>query len=354
MRPRILLRTHYEADEPRLIIATVTHCSSPTGSRSEDAVATALKRWARDNDYVISKPGAVYAVGNARHLGLLNKSNRWTASGLALAFLERLVPPAVGPQSKNLTSVEERLYLKRYLLGAGALLIKFAKWLLERGTTTDDRIRDDSTIEKLLVEVLNEYLSLAIEVRDRAAIRQEKERLSRADYTAGTKRHKRYPLLTTMSRLRLLHQSEKDEEPAVIRPDTDGRLAAMSRAIPSVEALERLIRANKLQEILDVEMCEYTRRDLPTGEEPLALLLRAYTFAIDSGMQACPLNFLDDVLSAVFPASPMAWVPSAEKILELAHREQPGEVRFHVDRRGQRAFVLISEKAQERLKSTRC
>ncbi|MGH9428990.1 MAG: hypothetical protein ACRD2L_22115, partial [Terriglobia bacterium] len=115
MHPRVLLRTHYQANEPRLVIATATRCSSPTESRSEDTIAAALEKWAHDNAYTLSTPGAVYAVGNARQLGLLNKSNRWTSSGLAFAFLNRQLPPRVGEESRSLTPVEERLYLKLYL-----------------------------------------------------------------------------------------------------------------------------------------------------------------------------------------------------------------------------------------------
>lgn len=353
MRPRILLRTHYQADEPRLIIAIVTErCSSPTESRSEEAIAAALERWARKNNYTVSTPAVVYAVDNARHLGLLDNSNRWTASGLALAFLHRLLPPSSGAESRLLTSVEERLYLKLYLAGNGALVIKFAKWLIERGSTTDEQLRKESIIEHLMIEALDEYLSLTTGIRERTAIRKERDRLGRAEYAASTKRHKRYPLLTTMLRLRLLQQRDESGGHEMLKPDTNGRLAAISRAIPDVDTLERLIRANKLQETLDVEMREYARLDLPTNEKPPTLLLHAYAFAMDVGMQACPISYLDDVLDAFFPASPAGRSPSAEKMLEPIHKEKPGEVRFHVDRRGQRAFVLISEKAIEHLKNT--
>jgi len=245
--------------------------------------------------------------------------------------------------------MEERLYLKTYLIGAGALLVKFTTWLLERGSTTAEQLRKGSIIEHLMIDVLDDYLSLAREVRDRAAIRHEKDRLSREDYSSATKRHKRYPLLKTMLRLRLLRGNADNGEVDQIQPDSSGRLAAMSRAVPNIEELERLIRSNKLQETLDVEMREYARNDLPMYQKPLALLHDAYSFAMELGMQACPLSFLDDILRAAFPTSPGAQPLGAEQLLEPAHKESPGEVRFHVDRRGQRAFVVLSERALQGL-----
>jgi hypothetical protein len=249
--------------------------------------------------------------------------------------------------------VEERLYLKTYLAGAGALLVKFGKWLLDRGSTTSGQLRDDSVIERLMIEALNDYLGLATEIRDRTAIRRERERLAREDYSSATKRHKRYPLLTTMLRLRLLRGNEEGSdvlEP--IQPDVNGRLASVSRTLPSIEALERLIRAEKLQETLDVEMREYDRNDLPSGQDPTALLAKAYAFSMDSGMQACPLSYLDDVLLSAFPASPQRAPLSAERMVEPIHRAKPSEVRFHVDRRGRRAFVLFSEGALREFQTT--
>jgi hypothetical protein len=350
VHPRILLRTHYQANEPRLILAVVTNCSSPTESRDEDRVANLLEKWARGAGYSISTPGALYAVDNARHFALVNSLNRWTATGLALAFIHRHLDSPMGEGRSELSPLEERFYMPVYLEGAGGLQVKFSRWLLERGSVTDHQLRDGSVLEKLTVEVLDEYLTLATDVRDRAEIRRERDRLSEIDYRAITKRHKRYPVLTTMRRLRLLHWDEAQSD--VIRPDTFGRLAALSRAIPDIATLERLVRSNTLRQALDIEMREYLRKDLPTDKSRTEVLTLAYNFAVESGLQACSLKYLDDVLSAMFPASSGFPSPLAEELLEPIHRQRPGEVRFHVDRRGKRAFVLISKAAVQQLAST--
>src|SRR5438094_350906 len=111
MRPKILLRTHYQAAEPRILIATVTECSSPTESRDEDSVAAALVRWAREVNYPISLPGAVYAVGNDRSLGFLNSSNRWTSAGLAFAHCQSPAANGVRVWNPALTAAEEKIFI---------------------------------------------------------------------------------------------------------------------------------------------------------------------------------------------------------------------------------------------------
>jgi len=346
VRPRLLFRTHYQANEPRLLIAAVTRCTSPTESRSENAAAAALERWARNHQYTISTPGAVYAIGNARQLGLLNKTNRWTATGLAFGLLDRWSPPPAGAESKMLLPREDRLFLKVYLLGAGALVVHFANWLLNKGSTTGSQLREESILQKLTLQVLDDYLQLATNIRDRAAIRHERERLARTEYSARTKRDKRYPLLTAMLRLRLL-QSDDTDDSNVIRPDHNGRLAALARVIPSIQALERLARGDSILRELDLELKEYTRTDLMGSMTPAQVLLRAYEFAIERGMQACSLMYLDDVLTSVFPGRPTAQQWKSEEMLTIVHKTNPGDVRFHVDRQGRRAFVLISSSAMK-------
>lgn len=352
MRPRILLRTHYQADEPRAIIAAATECSSPTQSRHEDAVAAALVKWAKANDYTLSIPGAVYAVGNARSLGLLNASHRWTATGLAFGYIHSVSPGTTGRDALTLTTQAERLYLRCYLENAGALLIKFGQWLIRRGGTTDDELRTGSVIEGLLIEALDEYLTIAIDIRDRTVIRQERERLSRSDYASSTKRHKRYPLLTTMWRLRLLVFDKVSEQRTGVSPDPDKRLVRLLAALPDVTTLERACRDRALDGVIDTLVNETEQTDRPGRPNTPALVSGAYRFAMDRGLQACPLSYLDDLLFAYASVGTQTSGKrmSAEDVLEPLHKQYPADVRFHVDRRGRRAFVLIGGEPARRLK----
>jgi hypothetical protein len=344
MGPRIILRTHYQADEPRTIIATVTKCSSPTESRREEAVAAALVKWAKENGHILSIPGAVYAVGNARTLGLLNNSHRWTAKGLAFGYIESILPAEAGNPGLVLRAPEQRLYLKFYLEKGGALLVKFGQWLLTRGGTTDDELRAGSIIEKLLVEVLDEYLALATDIRDRTAIRRERDRLSRSDYASSTKRHKSYPLVRTMERLKLVVTDQEQGRRNCVLPDPTGHLASILRLIPDVAALERLCRDDALDEVIDAAKYETNENGSEATSKVAALVAGGYRFAIDHGLQACPLAYLEDLFFAYLTRDPRSSGKRAtvEGMFEVLHRQHPNEIRFHVDRRGRRAFVLIS------------
>ena len=343
MRPRVILRTHYQADEPRLIIAAAIECASPTESRHEENIASALVRWAREKGRIISIPGATYAVGNARSMGLLNASYRWTATGLAFAFLRGREHADV--DVRTMSRSEQRLFLRQYLIFGGALVIEFGRWLLSHQQASDDIMRDEAVLEKLLVKIMEDYLSLATEIPARTSIRRERDRLRRTDYGAATKRHKRYPLLATMERLRLIESMERGG----IRPDSTNRLATLVTAIPDVTTLERLVRESAIERVLDALPDPDGSASLPSVQRPSGLLISAYRYALDLGLQACPIEFLHDVFFACLPQGTESRV-EPDELLDRVHKSFPGHVRFHVDRRGRRAFVLLDEDAEERLR----
>jgi hypothetical protein len=347
MRPRILLRTHYQVDEPRIIIAAVTACSSPIESRNESVIAASLKNAVLRWEHPFGLPAGMYAVDNARSLGFLGRSNRWAAPGLALAYLQQIghMDSQEG-RPFELSVPECKLYLRQYLTGAGALVIRFSRWLLECGVTTEEELGRQGIIEKLIAEVLNDYLSIVVEIHDRVAIRNERDRIRAIKYTALTRRHKRRPLLKTMQRLALIDVGSD----GMIRPDPQGRLGLLCNRVPDVAALEHTVVL--LDELTPLISAIY-ENSVATHEggtvENHAQLARGYAYAMGLGLQACPLEYLHRILEA---GTQRVTPGAADTILADLHRRYPREVRFHIDRKGKRAFVVLSEAARRVLEST--
>ncbi len=353
MTPRILLRTHYQAHEPRIIIRLVTRCASATASRHDERLAASLRTEVRawEPKLAFSLPAAVYALDNARALGFLNPSNRWTSAGLCLAYIDARGPDDSGSPRLDLTPTEARLYLLQYLIGTGALALRFGAWLLSHGETSDEQLGRQGVIEALLVQTLDDYLALTTDVRARTAIRRERDRLRVMRYDEKTRRHKRRPIVATLQRLRLLEVSTDGKN--TIRPDGRGRLAGLLRLVPSTEELERLaLSRDRLREVASQVYSEDATRSA-AGGDPSAVAA-PYAFAMRLGLQACPLEYLDDVLFADgVPVRPNETDGgAAERLLSELHESQPREVRFHVDRRGRRAFVVLSDAELHRLQPT--
>ena len=342
MRPRLMIRTHYQAAEPRVLIAAITQCTTPTVSRDEQVVARTLVSWARLVGRTLSLPGAIYALGNSRTLGLLSRTNRWTAAGLGFGYIHSR-SPTHDDWEPELSFSERYLFLKRYLIGGGALIIKFGAWLLQQGRTTHEQIRDSSLLERLYTDILNDYLQLATQIRDRTAIRQQRDRLARIRYSALTKRHKRYPLLAAMRRLDLLNQAKGE-----FTPDGRGQLQRLVGAVPDVRTLERLVQDRRVHAAVLHVLGEVRVEDYSAPVD--ATLASAYRYALNTGLQLCPLEFLEDMLCAVSAGQRVpSTADSAEQCLDRWRHRFPGQVRFHVDRRGRRAFVTVTDSLLRRM-----
>jgi hypothetical protein len=142
-----------------------------------------------------------------------------------------------------------------------------------------------------------------------------------------------------MERLQLIVCVDDNRHQRVISPDPAGRLAATLKAIPDIPTLERLCRDNALNTALTEALGGFSNNGAPQGRPVASHIVDSYRFAIQRGLQACPLQYLDEVLFAFHMAS--GGLLTAEPILERLRRRYPNEVRFHVNRRGRRAFVLI-------------
>jgi len=305
-------------------------------------VAAALVQWGRANGYAVSLPAAAYAIANARHLNLLDRSNRWTSLGLAFGCMEHLANAGQALERRELTVFQQRLYAKQYVETAGALLIKFGQWLLNVGETTEDAIRDDALIEKLFINVLDEYLEMSVDIRDRTQIRRERDRMKAVRYSSITQRHKRRPLLTTMRRLGLLECELCDTHNARIRPDRSGRLRALIAAIPDARTLEEVVNEGTLVDDLH-PLYAITPAAIASRAAP-QLILEAYVYAADQGLHACPLEYIDGLIYAYGVHEGAARIAgTAERVLEIVRRSASSAVRFHVNRQGRRAFVVISD-----------
>jgi hypothetical protein len=154
-----------------------------------------------------------------------------------------------------------------------------------------------------------------------------------------------------MERLKLVVTEQEDGHRTSVSPDPAGRLASLMTLIPDVAVLERLCNSDALDEVIDDVVSERGTTESPSGSNFATLLAGAYRLAINRGLQACPLSYLEDVVFAYVRRDPLVSVErtSAESILESLHRRLPNDVRFHVDRRGRRAFVLISTDTSTRL-----
>lgn len=126
--PRILFRTHYQADEPAYLELVVQRCTFPVRSSYQEVVADRLVRLLRPRKR-LNQAAASYAVGLARAAGMLAPNLAWSPLGVVTALVSDISD--YDEQAVSQLSVARRLLLLRVFLECdGAVLYYRARRLL--------------------------------------------------------------------------------------------------------------------------------------------------------------------------------------------------------------------------------
>ena len=364
LRPRVILKTHSGVRRPGIFSVLVARCTSATQPSDQATVAKRLaaefKGVARDTlkGATLGERGAAFHVvwmARPQQLGFLTSNLFWSWKGHVI----RALTPCDSDDDANAfleLSTEERvIYLKYYLEGDGAILMSFARELLSRGSLTEEDLVRTDLLERNLEGIWKEYLDLSTNITERVRLRQK---LQRQPYDTSTRRHKTYPHLIPLEDLGLVVRSESKGmdifTPAVSNGWTP--LRTMAKGFPTIKDLEVSIDRGEHCTILAEAMFPGHRRF--SQRDDLAPLLQAtiegYRALSIGGAVIHPIDAISDICYAqmLFRKQVLVTRRDIDSALAELQTQHPKEVRFHVDRMGRPAFVVIDDELVDNLLST--
>ena len=153
MEPRILYRTHYQADEPALVTFIVRHCTSAVESNYSERVAERLSRYVSSRGRGLNVAAAGYAVDLAQDLGVLSENNSWTAKGHLVALIAKA---ECGDLEGDLALDEQErfLYFRLFLDADGALLLFLARAAMVAGSLPAPKGRWNGLARAMFLQLL--------------------------------------------------------------------------------------------------------------------------------------------------------------------------------------------------------
>ncbi len=350
MTPRLILRTHYQVEEPAYVELLVKRCTSPVKSSYGEVVARKLAqevrgRCARD----FNEAAGAYGVDLGRALGVLTSNLTWTERGHLVDLLAEVEGVAGDPFA--LTPAERLLHFKLFFEADGAALLAIARYLAAHGSLSHADAVNKPIVENLFEEILGAYLTTTKQTEDRLALRKEIEKVRRG-YKEKTRQHKIHLHMQTMHRLGIIQRIDSKDGINYCATSCEAGLTAVQRfvrEVPDYVILEqKVVRNEWLSVALAVLNVAFRPADL--GEESIrAFVLAAaagvYRAVTGSGVTLCPMHTL---ISAVQVTALVKgqWSVGYEDLmqtLEFEQRRSPRDFRFHVDRRGRPAFVKVSD-----------
>jgi len=189
------------------------------------------------------------------------------------------------------------------------------------------------------------YLEVATDIRDRAEIRQLLAKRSREPYKGKSGSHQCFVHLKTMARVGLLQSSGREY---CIQRSTLGSGEAMGRllnAVPDVSALENIVSKREWPQIAAaVFNPEVLVREGWTDKDLLVQAYNLYERVMATGVPLCSLNTLIETIQIkqiATGAAPISY-DKCMSIFRHAQAESPRRIKFHVDRIGRPAFIVLS------------
>lgn len=363
MRPRVILKTHSGVRRPGIFSVLVARCTSATqpvdpGNLIKN-LAAEFKHVSRDSlkGARLGEHGAAFHVvwmARPEQLGFLSSNLFWSWKGHVIRILNDCDADTEISTFLELSPAEQVIYLKYYLEGDGAILMSLARELLARGGLTEDALVQTDLLERSLQGIWNEYLDLTTNITERVRLR---EKLKRQRYDTTTRRHKTYPHLIPLEDMGLVVRDKVHGRdvftPAICNSRTP--LQTIVEAFPTIKDLETSIEQSKHFSILAEVMFPDHRRF--SQREDLAVLVRtaieSYRAMRMGGAVIHPIDAITDICYAQMLLRQQVLVTRSDidSVLIQLQAQHPKEVRFHVDRLGRPAYIVVDNGLVENLLS---
>jgi len=206
--------------------------------------------------------------------------------------------------------------------------------------------------KEMFVDVYSAYLANTDSTADRVELRQAIDRINTRGYDGNTGSHKMFLHLQTLYRLGLVIRPEATGARATQLPEhSEGErvgLDILLDKVPNVVILEKIVNAQRWIDVA-AEVLQITHNLYPNEETNigniLSLLIPYYRCVMSTGISLCPLSTLIEAvqIELLSGRAQLLTYSTATNLILAAQKERTKEIRFHVDRRGQLAFVKISD-----------
>ena len=342
MEPRILLRTHYQAHEPAYLELVVTKCTSATVSAHKVTVVERLFRMIAGKKG-FNRAAAGYVVDAAHNLGLLTDRYTWAPTGTLIALTSDL-------REYSRADIEEldigrRLaHLRMFLDGDGAALWYLMRELRQEGSITSGSEDANRIATEMFLEVYRQYFELSSSPSDRIRLRGKIDQLRQHQYRGNTGRHKLLFHVNMMHRLGWLDRPD----PGSLVYSLSGKGVRAMRVffehVRTVADLERRLRDDEAMTLSGRLLAGASLRPEDRGLEAFTTLLTGmYQKVIDLGFSIAPVALLIELVQHhLFTRGIELSYKNASEMLEGFRRMDPKRVRYHVDRKGRPAYLLIT------------
>ena len=342
MEPRILLRTHYQAHEPAYLELVVTTCTSATVSAYKETVLEKLFRLVHAGKQ-FNRAAAGYVVDAAHRLGLLTDRYTWAPPGTLMALTSDVgACSSAGIERLNLG---RRLsHLRTFLDGDGAALLYLLNKLRDEGEIAAGGTAANGTATEMFLDVYRQYLELSSNPSDRTRLRRKIDQLRVRPYRGNTGRHKLLLHVNLLHRLGWLDRLGPESLVYRVSEAGSSAIRAFFTDIRTVSDLERWLRAKEAMTLAGRFLATRPLSAERLSTEQFAgVLAEMYRRVVDLGFAVVPVALVVELVQhdLLTRGLELSYKSACERLERLRARN-PKQLRYHVDRQGRPAYLVMA------------
>ena len=349
MEIRLLLKTHYQINKPGIFSVILRNCTSPTQSSYPEVISGRLA-----NVYFkhtsLNKEAAKFAVSMAQSFGFLTKNMFWDWKGHAINILLAETQRETPDDYLKLNDAEKMLYLKYYLEVDGATIIEICKRLISRENITRSELLNTDFIDKIFIDIWETYRSLATDLIQKVQLRENVNKLKLRPYTYKTRIHKAQTHVESLIDFDFIEKKGARNK-KVFYPNNKKSTSPINNLIKEIDTIESMERRFSKFEHFRIISNVYNLSPIAYNKEIHSKKLqkqifKTYLKARTQPTKMAAIAIIADVISVTFLAKDGILIdrPQIEQEIDKLKVINSGEIHYHYDMSGRKAFVVISDK----------
>ena len=350
--PRLIIKTHSEVSKPGIFSIVISKCSYADKSSHPEIVSKRLYELYEENGQPFNKLAAKFVVIMAQRFGFLRENMIWDWRGHvingALQYLNKAENENID-LFLELTKLEKIIYLKYYLETDGAVILQLAKRIKEYNEISRGDL--SKSIHLLFREIYEGYIAISSNFQKRIELKERLKKIPKQKgYDQKTVQHKVRAHIYPLIDLGILSNPEIKNGDEIYKAAGHNKLSTIELLLQELNDFQMMEKRFDNYEYFQIMSKVLNLKSINFSVELHSNILRktiikGYFLLKENVTQMAYIDALVDWCCAKMLSEDNILIgkQSVCDFIEQTRRERPQSVRYHVDYRGRKSYVILSE-----------
>lgn len=366
MKIRFIPRVHYQVSRPGIFSIILLNCSSKNQGTYPENIAQKLNRLKEPHfennetefdQFIVNEESAKFAVSMAQALEFLTSNCNWDWRGYSIAEIIKEQDKTNLDSYLILSEIEKVLFMKYFLEADGAALLEFSKVVDELKIIPRSMLLKEyrEQMNQVFINIWGSYKNLSSDLKDKMNMSENIRNLKRKKdkdgwgYTYKNLIHKVQARIFPLVDMGIINRIKQENNEVIFSTNSINGKSYTSNLIEeliSIEVMESRFNKHEFFRIIAntfvINYREYDNvKDFKIVSE---LIINTYHSVKEPLTKLSSISVISDVVSSKLLVNSNILIerPQIEDIIIELKQMKSHKIYIHVDKYGNKAFVVIN------------